>query len=184
MVIEQVYANALFEAAKENNELEKTFSQVSFFVADIFNGYEFESFMLNPDVTFIDKKNLLEKIFDEGDLLLNFFLVLLVKNRFKYACKIFDNFISQYWEYKNVLHAKIFSVCKLPDEIIESVRKILEKKFGASIIIDNVIDDSIIGGFVVKVNKIVVDLSIKLSLDNFKKYLIGLRLDEWSGLST
>ncbi len=184
MVIEQVYAKALFEAAKDFNQLEKTFSQVSFFVDEIFSGSDFENFMLNPDITFDNKKSLLKKIFDEGDLLMNFFLLTLSKNRFRFVKKIFECFIDEYWLYKNVLHAKIFSVCKLPSNIIDDVKNILEKKFCATVLIENVLDDSIIGGFVVKVNETVVDLSIKLSLDNFKKYLIGLRLDEWSGLSS
>lgn len=181
MVVEQVYARALFEVALENAELEKIFSQVSFFVCDIFIEDEFKNFILNPNVNFDDKKNLLKKIFIDSETMLNFFLVLIKKNRFKYVKEIFESFIDEYWKYKNVLHAKIISVCKLPCEIIDNVKSVLEKKFCASIIIENVIDDSIIGGFVVKIGETVIDLSIKLRLDNFKKYLIGLRLDEWSG---
>ncbi len=185
MVVSKIYAKALFELSVEENKLEEIFSRVIFFVENIFKESEFENFLLNPSINFKEKKNVLGKIFtdDNDNLLSNFFLLLIQKDRFKYIRDIFNDFFDEYYKYKNILRVQIVSASILPQNIIDDIKKVLEKKFNASVVFETLIDKSIIGGFIIKANETLIDASIKFSLENFKNYLLDSDLEEWSGLS-
>lgn len=185
MVVEKVYAQALFELANENGQLNSIFSKLQFAAYNIFSDSEFLNLLLNPNIKFDEKQSMLKKIFSDCDdkLILDFFLLLLKKNRISFINLIIESFFDMYYNYKNILRVKVISATKLSQNIFASIKNILEKKYSANIIIQTVIDKNIIGGFIIKIGETLIDSSIKFKLDSFKNFILELNLEEWSEFS-
>ena len=176
MVIRDVYAQALFDLAKESGKLDLVFSQLKFMVDNVFNRVDFVEVMSNPNVDFEKKVCIVRKVFVDTDvLLINFLIILLKKNRFCLVNSVAKMFFDMYFDFKNIVHAKIISAVKLSDEILSELSKDLSLKYSASVIVENLIDENVIGGYIIKVGETVIDMSIRSRLDAMKKkiYLIN-----------
>ncbi len=183
MVISKIYAQVLFELANEDNCLDLIFSDLKFARQNVFNNQQFLSLFLNPNIKFADKSAIIKKIFTDNKLLVNFFLVMLQKNRFAHVNSVIEIFFNLYNKSQNILNASIRSAVPLSQNVLTTVQDILEKKFHATIVLENIIDKNVLGGFIVKIDETLIDLSISSYLANFKKYLFNLNLQEWSGNS-
>lgn len=65
--------------------------------------------------------------------------------------------------------AQVVSTYKLSDEELKSIQEAIPeiKKFE----IENVVDDNLLGGFIIKFNTKIIDLSLREQLKNFKKMM-------------
>ena len=183
MVIQKNYAQILFELAQEDNCLEEVFSDLKIAHQNIFNNQQFLALFLNPNIKFAQKANIIKKIFTDNKLLVNFFLIMLQKNRFAYVNSVIEIFFELYNQSKNILNASIASAIPLSQNVLTNVKNILEKKFNATIILENIIDENILGGFIIKIDETLIDLSVSSQLTNLKKYLFNLNSHDWSEAS-
>ena len=108
---------------------------------------------------------------------------MLQKNRFAHVNSVIEIFFNLYNKSQNILNASIISAIPLSQNVLTTVQNILEKKFNATIVLENIIDKNVLGGFIVKIDETLIDLSISSYLANFKKYIFNLNLQEWSGNS-
>ncbi len=101
---------------------------------------------------------------------------LLVKNkRAGLWGKVLDAFIKIYLEDKDICQTKVFTTIALDEEMKEKFEKLITATFHCKgAIIDNVIDDSIIGGFVLQTDTLRYDKSLKTAFDTLKKNLTNI----------
>ena len=76
-------------------------------------------------------------------------------------------------DYQEILSGLIISVKSLDHDQIESVKHKIEELTDKTVLLSEQIDDSIVGGFIVKIKDTVIDLSIKTQLEKLRTQLVS-----------
>ena len=97
------------------------------------------------------------------------FVSLMKKNgRLEYLRQSLMTFVRLYFEHAGISYAKLVTVSPDPS-ISERVRSMLEGRTGGRVVLDEHVDPSIIGGFVLQVGDYVLDASVRHQLDTVRK---------------
>ena len=176
MSVAEVYGEVLFGLAEESNDIDLFFNKIKFIDENILSEQSFLNFILNPDIDFEDKKNFLCKLIFNGDdflnkCILNFFLVLMERDRFIEIKSVVNSFYDFYYDYKNILRVNVFSKIELSGKILSDIRLFLKKKYAKEIYLNNIIDNEIIAGFIIEFKGVTIDCSFNKELNDFKKSL-------------
>ena len=176
MSVAEVYGEVLFDLAEESNDINLFFDKIKFLDENILSEQSFLNFVLNPDISLKEKEIFLCRfIFESSDFMdrciLNFFLVLIDKNRFIEISSIIDSFYDFYYDYKNILRVNVFSKIELSDKILSDIKLFLKKKYDKEIYLKNIIDNEIIAGFIIEFKGVMIDCSFNKELNDFKRNL-------------
>jgi F-type H+-transporting ATPase subunit delta len=117
----------------------------------------------------------LNKSKNEVDVLVTEFTKLLQKkNQVKLLPKIIEKF-NEIWNKNNgIIEAEIMSREKLNDELRNKLRNYISNKYKAKeVLINNIVNESIKGGIIIRVGDEVMDGSISRQLQNLKKELVN-----------
>lgn len=172
------YAQALFDAAVDSNNVDGMFDEFST-VIDLFKSEEgLMNLMQTPSINSSEKKEILARVFGDSfnQYLRNFLNILLDKNRFEYMVEIHDAFRQLVFPYKNTVEATVLTVVPLDEALRVALEEKLKQRFNKKVILENKIDESIIGGAVVYVGDQIIDGSIKNQLNQMKTQMNSLRL--------
>lgn len=198
-LVSKVYGEALFEFAKEQEQLEKMCEEAYDIVVVFASSKELNDFVCSPSVKKEDKIKYANdlfinnfwagplakvlKVFDidinkgENPKILDFLSMIIEKDRQKDIVEIFKHFITLTLEEKNIGQATVTTV----NELTDSQKKELEKKLidvtrYDKFVVDYKIDKDLIAGIKVKIGDKVFDKSYKTKLFDFSKSLRGLKL--------
>ncbi len=169
------YSLALYELAKESNELEEIEKNCSSLIKLIFNSEEFKNFIKNPT---IKKEELLATVlkiseqYQLNGLLTKFLNFLISKKRFFYVEKILKDFIETCSKKRGELEAKLISAKELSESEINSIKEELTKNFSSKIKLKYTYDANLIGGLIVQIGSTMVDTSIKNKLQKIESRMI------------
>lgn len=164
------YALALFSLASEKKENEAIYQELN----QLIQGLDDDSFkfFLNPKIENKEKHQVIEKVL-KNQLLINFFKALIDNNRFNFVEEILKAYKELLNESQNIGELIVFSNKALSqenkDKLIQKFTKVLNKK----IIINEVIQPSIIGGVRIEYQGSVIDQTVDASLEQIKSSLIG-----------
>ena len=75
-------------------------------------------------------------------------------------------------ERKNTLNGIVKTTVPLSKEEFEKLISTLEKKYNKNIILEQIIDESILGGIYVRVNNDVIDGTVKSKLEELKELML------------
>jgi len=169
------YALALYELAKEKNELSKTEAEVKSMISLIKSNPEFNNLVTSPAVGKNDQINVLKKISERLNFSSTFkkFLGLVAsKRRLFFLSNILNNFINLISLNKGELKAKLISSKELNQKEIEKIQNELSTSFGSKLNLNYINDPSLLGGFIVQIGSTMVDTSIKNKLKQYKQLMI------------
>ena len=76
-------------------------------------------------------------------------------------------------ERKNTLNGVIKTTVSLTDEEFNSLKSKLEKKYNKHVILEQIIDKSILGGIYVRVGNDVIDGTVKSKLDELQDLMLS-----------
>lgn len=176
-LVARKYAQALFMVGTENNQGEAILADFT----GIVNLFKVEkdllNLMLTPSLN-SDEKGILQRVFDSvsNQYVKNTLKILVDKGRFENIFEIYDVFKGLYNEQKNLVEARVFTVVPLDEVQRVALEENLAKRFSKKVILENVIDASILGGAVVYIGGQVIDGSIKNQLNQMKTQMNSLRL--------
>ncbi len=127
-------------------------------------------FLNHPVVDINDKKEVLEKIFKNkvSPKILDLTYILLDNGRFSYFGKTGISYREILDEKKGITKIDVVSAVDLDKEDKEALLKKLQEKFKGKIILNHYTDKSILGGFLLKMQDKVIDLSLKKRFENLK----------------
>jgi len=168
------YAKALFEIAIEKNQLEEIKSDID--KVDVISQQADVKLMLeSPVVKSSKKRQLFNEIFQQNiqDITLKFVLMIVDNKREIHLSAICRNFIEQYRGYKGIKSAKIITASVLDKEQIEQVGKVISEVFKTEVDLISSEDESLIGGFIIRVGDQQIDASVSHKLDNIKREFLG-----------
>ena len=169
------YSLALYELAKESNQIDEVEKNCSSLIKLIFNSDEFQSLIKNPTIKKDDLNSTVLKISDQfklNSLLIKFLSFLISKRRFFYVEEILKDFIETCSKKRGEIKAQLTSSKELSESEINRIKEELTKDFGSKIKLNYKHDASLIGGLIVQVGSTMVDSSIKNKLQKIENRMI------------
>ena len=173
-LIPRRYAKALYKFAVENGDSEEIYEllkKLSFRYTAI---DELKRAVLNPDISNEEKGAYMLKLMGgkPGSSLDKFLLLCVRNNRAEYLQKISLAYVDLYREAHEIAHVVITTAVQIPEAEINAIIDIVKKRLGAmSLEIEKKIDPELIGGFVVTIDGLVLDASVKRELNELQLQL-------------
>ena len=168
--IAKVYAGALFDVAKDKDELDEVQEQLGQFADAVSAERDLQVFFFSPYLSSSEKRDGISKAISGGnEELVNFLELLAEKHRMPALFRIRRRF-DELWAIENErLEVTVISSIELEESVVKSIGDEIEKKTGKTIELTSRVDDAIIGGLVLKVGNRVLDASIRNRLDKLRK---------------
>lgn len=176
----KVYGDALFDLAVEENRCGLFLEEVQTVRAALDENPQVEALICHPGIGSEEKQEFIEKCFKGkiSDDMTGFLLVLVKKGRFQERDAIFAYFISRVKEYKKTGVAEVASPMELSGEQKKKIeQKLLATTDYQKIEVTYRMDESLIGGLVIRIGDRVVDTSIKNRLVELRTQLMEIALD-------
>lgn len=172
------YAQAVFNVARAENMVDQVEDELRQLKDEITNNLELKKNLTDPSIENYEKiKVMLEILGDDGSKAIKSFAAMMVIldaiDSFEQTYKDFVELANQL---KRQVSIEVISVIELDKEILNEIKKHVDKKTGLDVRIKNVLDKDIIGGIVIKIGDKVIDLSIKDKLEDLKNKLKALDL--------
>jgi F-type H+-transporting ATPase subunit delta len=160
------YAKSLIELAGERGVLEQVYKDMQLLSKVVSQNRDFQLMLQNPIIKSDKKMNILNSVFNGkvDELTLAFFKIVTRKNRESALEFMAKSFEDQYFEIKGIQRAHVASASPLTPALREQLGLKLAAESGKQIILEEVVDPSLIGGMVLRVGDKQVDSSVKNSL--------------------
>lgn len=161
------YAKSLIDLAQEKGVLEQVHEDMQLFAKTVKESRDFKLFLTNPIINHSKKLAVLRKLFTGkvGDLTLRFFLLITEKNREAYLEQVAQEFIRQYNQIKGIEKAQVTTAVPLTPELRAQLNQKVAQLTGKSIVqLEEKVDPSIIGGFLLRVGDRQVDDTVRNNL--------------------
>ncbi|MEJ2542459.1 MAG: ATP synthase F1 subunit delta [Calditrichaceae bacterium] len=168
------YAKALFQLGVEEKKLEQLENDLSQIENLLKESENFNLFIANPLISEIEKAKIMAKLFKGklSDAGYNFLQLLTSKKRSSLLPDCIEQFRLLLHQHRNILKGELFSVVDLSDAQVEKIKENVEKMTGKSVIFDKHLDSSLLGGFIIKIEDIIIDNSIRFQLNKLRERLI------------
>lgn len=179
MSVEKVarrYADALFSESIANNRLEQSFADLSTLANAISASKDFSNFLKSPIIDVAKKATIVKEIFS-GKLqedTLRFLDIIINNKREAYLTSIISNFFQKYNDLKGIAEVNLTVAAELDDATQQKIENYIKSKSGrANVKINQSIDASILGGFIVDFGDKILDSSVINKLGKVKKQLLS-----------
>jgi len=165
------YAKAILQEAKASNSQEILFQEMQSVHQTIKGSRDLQLMLKSPIINTADKKASLLKIFEgTSDTTKSFINVLVDNQRASILNDVTMSYIHQYNEAKGVKVAKVTTAVALSGDLETKVlAKVKEVTGSSQVTIENSIDPTIIGGFILRVGDLQYNASIANQLSNIKR---------------
>jgi F-type H+-transporting ATPase subunit delta len=167
------YAKSILELAQEQKVLDEVYDDMKLFTAVVEQNRVFSVMLKNPIINHDKKRNVLHALFDNrmNKLSLLAFDLITKKNRESILAEVSIELQAQYNALKGLQVADITSTIKLDDDLRKKFNELVEEVSGKKASLNEIIDESIVGGFILNVGDKRLDQSIKTQLHNIKREL-------------
>ncbi len=171
------YSNALFEVAEGKNCLDEIYAQFKAVNEEIATNKDFAKILDTKILTAAEKKKIFENALkDANPYLLNFFRILVDKDRTEEIKEIFISFEEDYKKYKNILEATAVTAIPLSDDELENIKKMIGEKYSKTVYLENKVDESILGGMILYVGNTMMDASLRTKLNGLRDKLRQIKI--------
>ena len=174
------YAQAIFEIANETGEL-AGWSETLAIAGQLLGDRELVEYLGNPGFSDARRLEFLADLFDKaGSRLLagtdtkgtNFLKLLIENDRVAVLPEISEHFETLRAEVENTVDAVVMSAVPLSETQLDEIAASLRKRLGRDVKITTEIDETLIGGAVVRAGDVVIDGSLRARLDGLANALI------------
>lgn len=164
------YAKSLIELAAEKGVLEQVHEDMKMFTSVVSQNRAFQLLMRNPIVKSDKKLAVINGVFKGKvqEMTLAFFNIVARKNRESILEFVATEFEKQYNVMKGIQRASVTSAAPLSPALRQQLGEKLANETGKTIQLEEIIDPSLIGGFVLRVGDRQIDSSVKHSLRKLK----------------
>lgn len=164
------YSKALFNAIHDDDTLNNVKTDFSKVIESVRNVPTFYAFISNPKISRNDRKVVIEQTFKEVEKpLYNMLRVLSDKGKMTEIENIYEDFIKLYNAHFNQAHVLVESVYKLSGEELDDIGKVFIRKTGLKkLLIENEVNEDLLGGIRVFIDTKVYDASIRGQLNTLK----------------
>ena len=168
--IARVYAEALFEVAKEKRKLDVIRDQLAQVAEALDANRELAVFFFSPYFSSAEKRDGIARAVSGAEPELTNFLELLVeKHRMPVIFRVRRLFDEMWAEENKQLEVTLTSAVKLDPEIVKRVGAEIERQTDRKVQLSSRVDDGVLGGLVLQVGNMVLDASIRNRLERLRK---------------
>lgn len=178
-LVSKVYGDALFEEAMEKNVLSQWYEEIGALRTIFLENPDLAQFLNHPQIIKEEKKKVVEAIFSGklSDGLLGFLVTVIEKGRQNDMIPICDYFTDRVKAYKKIGVVQVTSALPLSGDQKKRVEdRLLETTGFVSLETEYAVDESLLGGLVIRIGDRVVDSSIKTRLEEIRRDLMKLQL--------
>ena len=167
------YSKALFDLALEKNMVNEVRSDLELISKVCNDNPEFNHLLNNPLIEEKTKSNILKELFESklNNLSYKFLQLLSKKRRSGYLLEMIDKYMGRVLDHMGILSCLLISSQPMDPEQVDAIKKRIEEMTGKNVIFRFLTDESIIGGFIVKIKDTVIDLSINTQLNKMRTRL-------------
>ncbi len=161
------YAKALISLQKDDKAIETTLTQLNSVIELKQKSEIFRAFLENPILAPEKKIMLLKKINKKlglSNYIINFLLVLCEHNRLFAVERIYETLKSLISKRNNETKLELITTNKIDSDLEKNIKNKLSRVIDKKIKIDNIIDENIIGGMIIKIDSLMIDCSISSRL--------------------
>lgn len=172
-IVANRYAEALFQLSEDENITNEVYKELYEVVELVKGNKELENVLKSPLVPKGEKITLIETLFSNkiNNNLKNFLKILIEKGRINSLKTIEKTFKELLNEKNNVIEGTVISAVQMDDNQIKELEEKLSKKYNKNVTLENKVDESILGGVLVRLGNTQIDGSVKTRLDNIKDQL-------------
>ena len=173
------YGEALFELAVEEGREEELMNEVILLRELLSENPDFEKLMNHPKVLKEDKLEVLEAVFKGrvSEELVGFLHLIVSKDRYGEIDSILDYFIDEVKQVKGIGVAYVATALDLSEAKKKEVeQKLLSTTSFTRMEMHYQVDESLIGGMVIRIGDRVVDSSIRSKLSGLERELLKVQL--------
>ena len=168
------YAEALFQAARDREELDETLENLKEFVNALNESEELREFFYGPQIPESQKRRAVDGLTEGmGTSIRNFLKVLLDNDRTEIVEEVVPPFEARVREYQGKVEVELTTAVELSEEEISEVRdrlgKILE---GREVELETHVDPNLVGGAVFRVGERRMDSSVRGQLQGLRNKML------------
>ncbi len=178
-LISKTYGDALFELAVEKNKVDVLLEEVEQLKQVLSENEEFGRLMNHPKIIKEEKIKVARNVFEGrvSEELMGFLTVVITKDRYRDIDAIIDYFIAEVKRYQGIGIATVTTAVPLREEQRGRIeRRLLDTTKYTKMEMHYSVDESLIGGMVVRIGDRVVDSSIRTKLNELQKELLKVQL--------
>lgn len=178
-LISKTYGEALLEIAVEENKMDELFEEVQETAQILKENPKLHQLLMHPKISKEEKVSVMESIFKGriSDELTGFLVLVIQKERYGELNAILQYFIDKVKEAKGIGIAYVTTAMELKEsQKKQIVDKLLETTGYQTMEMHYTVDDTVIGGMVIRIGDRVVDSTIKSKLELLKKQLYKIQM--------
>jgi F-type H+-transporting ATPase subunit delta len=178
-LISKTYGDALFELAIEENKIDILLEEIEQLQDILAQNEEFGKLMNHPKILKEEKIQVARNVF-EGRIsneLLGFLTIIISKDRYKDIDEILAYFIAEVKKFKGIGIATVTTAVPLREDQCKKIeQKLLDTTEYKSMEMHYKLDESLIGGMVIRIGDRVVDSSISTKLNGLQRDLLKVQV--------
>jgi F-type H+-transporting ATPase subunit delta len=168
--IARVYAEALFEVAKQKGKLDTIRDQLGRVADALERDRELAVFFFSPYFSTAEKRDGIERAIAGAEPeLVNFLELLVEKHRMPVIFRIRRRFDELWAKERRRLKVTLTSAVELDPEVVERVGAEIERQTDRTVELHSRVDEDVLGGLVLQVGNMVLDASIRNRLEKLRK---------------
>lgn len=178
-LVSKTYGEALFELAVEENKVDVFMEEIMQIRQILAQNTDFKKFMNHPKILKEEKTEVIENVFKGriSDELTGFLTLIVAKDRYNEIDAILDYFLTEIKKLKGIGVAYVTTASETGGEQRAKVeQKLLETTGYRQMEMHYSVDESLIGGMVIRIGDRVVDSSIKTRLSELTRQLMKIQL--------
>ena len=166
------YAKAMYDIASEENSINEVYKDMDL-VKDLYSdSLDFKNLLSNTQINYQDKKKAILALIEKSNYITEKLIDLLIHNkRVSIIGDIAISFIQLYNKHNDVKEATVITASPINEDLKSMILSKINISDSKSISLNNIIDSSIIGGFIIRFDGKEYNASVKQNLNNLKKEL-------------
>jgi len=167
------YSKAIFQIAEKSNNLSNLKDDMDSIISAHKSSDDFKNLIGNPLINNSDKKEILSIVLSKmNEQTSNLINLLIANKRLSILYDIAHGFNDIYNRENNIERARVITATPISDKIKTQVLKKIQTLSNKSIEIENIIDETIIGGFILRYENREYNASFSQRLSKLKSELI------------
>jgi F-type H+-transporting ATPase subunit delta len=165
------YAEAAFEIATRDGSIERWRADLDSAAATV-DGSELMEILANPALPLDQRRTVVDRVFDSlSGPPRNLILLLVQRGRIEQLPRVVEEFRRLDDERQGIVHATATSAAALTDTEVRDLTARLEQMTGGRVALQTEVDESLLGGLVVRVGDRLIDGSVRGRLERLRDQL-------------
>ena len=177
--VAKTYGEALFMMAVEDGKSDSYLEEVTGILAILEENPDFEQLMKHPKISKVEKEEIVENVF-KGNVskeMTGFLKLVVSKERYGEIKNIFSYFVDKMKEEKKIGVAYVTCAVALDEARKKAVEdKLLATTGYKKMEMHYEVNESLIGGMVIRIGDRIVDSSVRTKIEEMKKQLLQIQL--------